>query len=431
MSTHLSTKWQIALSGAVVLVAVGVVGVYAAFGAGGAGSQEMEGHVHGVGAPTGDELRPVHLGEERERRIGVTYATANLKILERTVRTVASVTYDETRVAKVSPRIHGWVERIHVDFLGASVRRGDPLVELYSPDLLTAQEELLLARDLFDATRNDPESRAHRRAARLLESARQRLDHWEISEDQIATLEETGVAQRTLVLRTPTSGIVIETNAFAGAHVTMGSTLYAVADLSRVWVEGEVFEKDLSLVRVGQAAHVRLQAYPGEMFHGTVSYIYPTVSVASRTGRVRVELANPDGELKPGMYAEIQLDIPGAREVVVVPRTAVLSTGERDVIFVRASDGTLVPREVTLGLPAGREIEILAGLEAGERVVSSAAFLIDAESNLGAAMDHLDGQAPVPEDPHEGHGEEEGAGAHDGREGNGGPGEHDGHGGGG
>ncbi len=394
MNTKLSTNWQIAASAAVVLTAVAGVGGYAAFGDGGAGPQEMDGHVHGAGAPAGDELRPVHLGAERERRIGITYATAERRVLERTVRTVASVTYDETRVAKVSPRIHGWVERIHVDFLGTSVQRGDPLVELYSPDLVTAQEELLLARSLLDETAGEPGSRAHRNAQRLLESARQRLDYWEISADQIAELEETGRPQRTLVLRAPSSGVVVEKNAFAGAHVSTGSLLYTVADLSRVWLEGEVFEKDLSLVRVGQPAHVQMEAYPGEVSHGTVSYVYPTVSVASRTGRVRVELDNPDGRLKPGMYAEIHLDVPGEREVVVVPRTAVLSTGERDVVFVRGSGGVLEPREVTPGLPAGREIEILAGLEAGEVVVSSAGFLIDAEANLGAAMDHLHEEVP-------------------------------------
>ncbi len=425
MSTTLSTNWQIAVSVVVVLTAAAGVGGYAAFGDGGAGPQEMDGHVHGAGGPTDDQLRPVHLGAERERRIGITYATAERRVLERTVRTVATVTYDETRVAKVSPRIHGWVEQIHVDFLGTSVRRGDPLVEFYSPELVTAQEELLLARSLLDETEGEPGSRAHRNAERLLESARQRLDYWEISADQIAELEETGRPRRTLVLRAPSSGIVVEKNAFAGAHVSMGSLLYAVADLSRVWVEGEVFEKDLSLVRVGQLAHVRMEAYPGETFHGSVGYVYPTVSVASRTGRIRVELDNPGGRLKPGMYAELRFDIPGEREVIVVPRTAVLSTGERDVIFVRDSNGTLNPREVTLGLAAGREIEILAGIEAGDVVVSSAGFLVDAESNLGAAMDHLQGDSPEPTDPHAGHDQDEGAGSR------GGSHPHEGHGGGG
>ncbi len=394
MSTQVTSKWQIGLAVGVVLAAAGAVSGYAVMGGGGPGTQAVDGHIHGAGAPAGDELAPVHLGEERERRIGVTYATVELRELTRTVRTVASVTYDETRMTKVSPRIHGWVERIHVDFLGTSVRRGDPLVELYSPDLVMAQEELLLARSLLDETAGEPGSRAHRNAQRLLESTRQRLDYWEISADQIGGLEETGRPRRTMVLRAPSSGVVVEKNAFAGAHVSTGSLLYTVADLSRVWLEGEVFEKDLSLVRVGQPAHVEMEAYPGEVSHGTVSYVYPTVSVASRTGRVRVELDNPDGRLKPGMYAEIHLDVPGEREVVVVPRTAVLSTGERDVVFVRGSGGVLEPREVTPGLPAGREIEILAGLEAGEVVVSSAGFLIDAEANLGAAMDHLHEEVP-------------------------------------
>lgn len=408
----MSTRRQIALSLALVGSAAATVGLYALFGEGSSGPQPAEGHVHGAAAPAGDELRPVHLDPERERRIGVTYATAELKLLERTVRTVASVTYDETRVSYVSPRIHGWVERIHVDFLGSPVQRGQPLVELYSPELVSAQEELLLARALVDETADAPEGRAHRNARRLLESARQRLDLWEIPRDQVRAVEETGETRRTLLLRAPVSGIVLDKSVFVGSHVSSGSTLYVIADLSRIWVEGEVFEKDLSLVRLGQSAHVQLESYAGETFHGIVDYIHPTVSVASRTGRIRVELSNPGGRLKPGMYAELRLDIPAEREVVVVPRTAVITTGERDLVFVRTADGMLTPREITLGLPAGREIEVVAGLEAGEVVVSSAAFLVDAESNLGAAIEHLGdapagvpGVEPSPASPtqHEGH----------------------------
>lgn len=387
----MSTKWQIVLSGAAVVVTAAAVGLFLTRTAGEPESQGMEGHVHGATAPAGGEVGPVHLDAETQRRIGVTFATAELKPLARTLRTVASVTYDETRVASVNPRIHGWIERIHVDFLGAEVERGQPLVELYSPELVSAQEELLLARSLLQETADEPASRAHRNAERLLQSARQRLDYWEIPRDQVEALEATGQPQRTLLLRAPSSGIVMDKNVFAGTHVAAGSTLYVIADLTAVWVEGEIFEKDLSLVEVGQPAHVRVDAYPGLGLHGRVSYVYPTVSVASRTGRVRVALDNPQGRLKPGMYAEIRLDIPESQAAVVVPRTAVISTGERDLVFVRAPDGALVPREVTLGLPAEREIEVLAGLEPGEVVVSSAGFLIDAESNLGAAAAHLNG----------------------------------------
>lgn len=418
----MSTRWQAVLSAAVVLMAGGTVAAYAAFGEGGPGPQEMEGHVHGAGPAAGDELRPVHLDPDQERRIGVTYAVAELKPVERTVRTVATVTYDETRVAYVSPRVHGWVERIHADFLGAPVRKGDALVELYGPELVAAQEELLLAHGLLESTRDDPGSRAHSNAVRLLESARQRLAYWDIPPDQVDLVEASGEARRSLVLRSPVSGVVVEKNVFDGAHVGAGSTLYAIADLSRVWAEGEVFEKDLSLVELGQAAHIRIEAFPGEMFHGRVSYIYPTVSAATRTGRIRVELDNRDGRLRPGMYAEVQLDVPASVLSVVVPRTAVLMSGERNVVFVRSPDGMLVPREVTLGLSAGREVEILAGIEPGEVVVSSAGFLIDAESNLGAAMELLHdmegdmGADPAPAAvPHEGHEGHEQAGHDPGR----------------
>jgi len=392
----MSTTRQAVLSVALVVVAAGAVGAYALYGDGGPGPQEGGGHAHGAGPAAGGEAQPVHLDSVREGRIGVTYATAERKALDRTVRTVASVTYDETRVVAVSPRIRGWVERIHVDFLGSPVRRGEPLVELYSPELVSAQEELLLARGLLDATRDAPGSQAHENAERLLASARQRLEYWDIPADQVAMLEESGTPQRTLLLRAPASGVVVEKNTFEGAYVSPGSTLYVIADLARVWVEGEVFEKDLSLLRVGQAAAVHIDAYPGETFQGRVSYVYPTVSVASRTGRVRVEMENGDGRLKPGMYAEIRLDAPVGRTAVVVPRTAVVTTGERDIVFVRMPDGMLAPRAVTLGLPAGQEVEILAGLEPGEVVVASATFLIDAESNLGAAMSQMGGMQMGP-----------------------------------
>lgn len=387
----MSTPVQIAGSVLIVLLAAATVAVYSTRTAETGAAADAEGqHLHG--APSGSgERNPVQLEEERGRRIGVTYATAELKPLTRVVRTVASVSFDEARVAKVSPRIHGWVERVHVDFLGFPVQRGQPLLELYSPELVIAQEELLLARGLLEGTREQPESRAYWNATRLLESARQRLDYWGIPADQVRLLEETGQPKRTLLLRAPTSGIVVEKNVFEGTHVSAGSVLYVVADLSNVWVEGEVFEKDLSLLELGQSAHVRIEAHPGETFHGRISYIHPTVSVASRTGRIRVELANPAGRLKPGMYAEIRIDVLARDHAVSVPRTAVIATGERDLVFVRASDGRLIAREVTLGLPAASEIEVLAGLEPGEVVVSSASFLIDAESNLGTAIQHLQG----------------------------------------
>ncbi len=191
---------------------------------------------------------------------------------------------------------------------------------------------------------------------------------------------------KTLTIRSPASGIVVEKNVVEGARIMPGMDLYQIADLSRVWVEAEVFEKDLSLIREGQHGMVSFEAYPGEMFHGSVTYIYPTVSASSRTGKVRLELSNPGLRLKPGMYSEVELQGPALEEALLVPRTAVLQTGERSVVFHRMSNGQLHPMEVVTGLSVGDQVQVLSGLQEGNVVVSSATFLIDAESNLGAAM---------------------------------------------
>ncbi|NIQ58574.1 MAG: efflux RND transporter periplasmic adaptor subunit [Gammaproteobacteria bacterium] len=344
----------------------------------------MEGHNHAaMGGGEGDQLNPVRLTEGEARTIGVTFATVERKPLDRRVRTVGTVEYDETRLANLNPKIEGWVERLYVDFTGAPVRQGQPLMEVYSPKLVTAQEELILARRLADEAGGE---RAQRNAQDLLESARRRLAYWDIPEAEIERIEAADAPSKTLTLRAPASGIVVEKNVVEGGRIMPGMDVFEIADLSTVWVEGEVFEKDLSLATEGQAVEVTFQAYPGEVFEGVITYVYPTVDVESRTGRVRVELENPGLRLRPGMYANIDLEVEGHHQGLAVPRTAVLHTGERAVVFVRHADGRLVPHEVTTGLVAGTEIEILDGLQEGQRVVSSASFLIDAESNLGASM---------------------------------------------
>jgi Cu(I)/Ag(I) efflux system membrane fusion protein len=273
--------------------------------------------------------------------------------------------------------------------------------------LVAAQEELILARRLVDQAAAGGSERASGTATELLESARRRLRYWDISAAEIARIERSGTPRRTLTLTAPASGVVVEKNVVQGMRIMPGMDLYKIADLGTVWVEGEVFEKDLSLVRLGQHAVVTLEAYPGERFEGLVRYVYPTLDVQSRTGRVRLELKNPEGRIRPGMYASVALHLPSARESVVVPRTAVLQTGERAIVFVRGADGVLTPREVSVGLGSGGDIAILSGLEAGEVVVSSAAFLIDAEANLGVGMQGMDGMGgsgePAAADPHAGH----------------------------
>jgi len=387
----MNRKNQRALSIGLVVVATVVVIVYASRTDGDQG-KASEGHDHAAmtGAAS-DELSPVQLSAESAARIGVAYTMVERKPLVLTIRTVATVNYDETRLTKVNPKIEGWVERLHVDFTGAPVRRGQPLLDLYSPLLVSAQEELILARRLVDDTIAEPDSRAAERARNLLASARRRLEYWDIPADQIERIERSGTPQKTLTLKAPASGIVIEKNVVDGTRVVPGMDLYMIADLSRIWIEGEVFEKDLSLVREGQVASVMIDAYPGEVFMGVVTYVYPTVSLESRTGRIRVELANPDLKLRPGMYANIGLESPVREEALVVPRSAVHATGEHAYVFVRGADDVLSAREVTTGLASGQEIEILNGVEEGEQVVSSANFLIDAESSMGSAIQAMPG----------------------------------------
>jgi Cu(I)/Ag(I) efflux system membrane fusion protein len=383
----MKTRNQIILTIALVLVAVGTVVINGMVGeAQEAATDPMEGHDHSAMAAGADEAQPVSLGADASRRIGVTYATVTKGSLARTVHTVGFVTYDETRLATVNLKIDGWVEKLFVDFTGAPVQAGQPLLEVYSPGLVTAQEELLLARNLLAQTQALGGIRSEANAETLLAAARRRLAYWDIPEDEIRAIEERGTVSKTLTLRSPASGIVVEKNVLEGARIMPGMDLYQIADLSQVWVDAEVFEKDISMVREGQHGMVSFEAYPGEMFHGSVTYIYPTVSADSRTGKVRLELSNPGLRLKPGMYSEVALQAPALEETLLVPRTAVLQTGERSVVFHRMSNGQLHPMEVVTGLSVGDRVQILSGLTEGTVVVSSATFLIDAESNLGAAM---------------------------------------------
>jgi RND family efflux transporter MFP subunit len=372
-----------------ILVSIGLVVVVAVFVAVQLRSNEpaqaegSEGeHDHAAmsaGAGTG-AMQPVVLDAEASRRIGVTFATVEHRELPFSVNTVGTVVYDETRLTSVSPKIEAWVEHLSIDFTGAPVTAGEPLMEIYSPALVSAQEELLLAARLVESATAD---RARQNAMELLASARRRLAYWDIPQAEITRIEESREPSKTLTLNAPASGIVVEKNVVEGDRIMPGTTVYRIADLSRVWIEAEIFEKDLGLVAEGQHAVVTFEAYPGQRFEAQVTYVHTTVSVQSRTARVRLELPNPTLALKPGMYAQIELYSLPTQATLVVPRSAVIATGQRALVFVQDDAGTLIPREVVLGRTADRFIQVLDGLVMGERVVSSAAFLVDAESNLG------------------------------------------------
>ena len=341
------------------------------------------GHAHGATAG-GGEAMPVTLEPWEQARIGVTFAPVVRGPLDRSVRTVAQVTYDETRVKTVAPLIDGWVDQLFVNFTGQAVRPGERLFSIYSPMVVTTQQELLLARQLVqDVSAGTPE--AARSARDLLESARRRLQYWGVPQDEIQRVEETGEVHRTVTLRSPYAGVVVDKPVLAGQRIMAGEGAYKIADLSRVWLEGEVFERDLPAVRLGLPVTAEFTALPGVVREGRVTYVYPTVNPETRTARIRIELRNPDLALKPGMYATIRFAAP-TDSVLSVPRSAVLATGERNLVFVRVPDGRFVPHLVTLGAATDDRVEILRGLDLRDTVVASGTFLVDAESNLGSLM---------------------------------------------
>jgi Cu(I)/Ag(I) efflux system membrane fusion protein len=341
------------------------------------------GHNHAAAA-TPATATPVHLPPAASRRIGVTFAEVALGPLEREVRTVAQVTYDETRVTVVSPRVEGWVEQLYVNATGQPVRRGQALFALYAPMVAAAEQELLLARDLERGVAGGTEE-ARAGAHGMLESARRRLLAWDVPPDEVTRLEATGEVRRTVTFRSPATGVVLEKAVLPGQRLMAGDVAYRIADLSTVWIEGEVFERDLPSVHVGQQVSAEFPALPGEHRAGRIAYIYPTLDPATRTARVRVALSNPGLALKPGMYATVRLTSETA-PVLSVPRSAVLVTGERALAFLKRADGAFEPRPVSLGRATDERIEILGGLARGDTVVASATFLVDAESNLGTIL---------------------------------------------
>jgi membrane fusion protein, copper/silver efflux system len=338
------------------------------------------------------ERQPVHLTAVQAQALGVTYTVVTRGPLSRSVRTVGQVVPAEPNLAEITPKIDGFVDRLFVDAAGVQVRRGQPLLALYSPMLVSAQEELLTALHLAQSIDSSaPEAR--RNAQDLVAAARRRLAYWDISAEQIEQLERSGEVTKTLTLVAPFDGVVMEKMVVAGQSVMPGMKLYRLANLSTVWVEGDVFEQDLALIRVGASVRVELTAYPGQAVAGRVSFVWPVVDEQSRTGKVRVALANPRGLIKPGMYATLLFDASVGRNALSLPSEAVVLTGERDLVFVVGRDGALEPRAVTLGARAGDRIQILSGVAEGERVVASANFLVDAESRLtsGAGMAGMPG----------------------------------------
>ncbi len=353
-------------------------------------AQEHAGHGQSTKpTATAPEAKPaekpsvITLSPDKVQLIGVRTAAAEYRPLDKQFRTVGKVEPDETRLAFVNTKIAGWVKKLFVDYTGKEVVKSQPLLSIYSPDLVTAQEEYLIA--LRSAKRAEqeaggmPEAEASRKE--LLESAKRRLQLWDITDEQIADLEKTGKPRTEMTIEAPLSGIVLEKMVLEGAYITPGMNLYKIADLSSVWIMADIYEYEVPLVKTGQTARVTLPYQSGEALRATVNYIYPTLDPVSRTVKVRLTVKNPGLMLKPEMFANVEINVaPGAR--LAIPRDAVLDSGLRQIVYVEKKPGTYEMRQVTLGVRGEQYVEVLKGIKKGERVVTSGNFLIDSESQL-------------------------------------------------
>ncbi len=336
-----------------------------------------------------DEPTPanqIKISTDKVQKLGVRTEAAQLRVLGKVVRAAGRVEPDEGRVYAIAPKFEGYVERLHVNVTGQVVGRGQPLFEVYSPELVSAQREYAIAVQGVEALKAAGGS-AQAGMQQLAQASLQRLKNWDISDEQIKTLTTTGEAKRTLTLRSPVSGIVMEKKAVQGMRFMAGETLYQVTDLSRVWVIADVFEQDIAQLKTGSKAQVRINAYPDKLFNGTITYVYPTLKAETRTVPVRVELANPGLLLKPAMFAEVEMQTGTRAAVLTVPLSAVIDSGTRQVVLVSQAQGRFEPRTVKLGSRTDTYVEVLDGVKDGESVVVSANFLIDAESNLKAALE--------------------------------------------
>lgn len=337
--------------------------------------------------PEGTPRAAIQLDTRRRQLLGVRLARVERGAIERPVRAVGIIRYDETRLADVNLKLDGWIRSLYVNATGQPVRRGQPLFEISSPELLATENEYLLALATRDRIQQSQVAEARTQADRLVESARQRLQLWDLPADEVQTVERTRHASATVTFRSPVSGFVIEKTAIEGMHVEAGQTLYKVADLSTVWVEADVHESDAAFMKVGVPAVVTLDAQPGISRRGHAVYIYPSVDEKTRTLKVRFAFPNPALQLKPGMYANVDIvSIIGSG--LTIPVDALIDAGREQLVFVAEGDGYYQPRNVQIGQRLIDRVQVTAGLKEGEQVATGAAFFLDAESQLRGAAGH-------------------------------------------
>ena len=324
----------------------------------------------------------ITISPDKVQLIGVRTDVADYRSLDKQIRTVGKIEPDETRLAFVNTKIAGWVKKLYVDYTGKEVMKGQPLLSLYSPDLVTAQEEYLIAlRSATHGQQGAGDMKEEASGSDLLESAERRLSLWDISESQIAELAKTGKPQTEMIIEAPLSGVVLEKMVLEGGYITPGMNLYKIADLSSIWIMADIYEYEVPLVKVGQSALVTLPYYSGQSYRATINYIYPALDPLSRTIKVRLSMKNPGLLLKPEMFANVEIKVASGSRLVI-PREAVIDSGTRQVVYIEKKPGLYEMRTVTLGQRGEDYVEVLKGIKRGERVVTSGNFLIDSESQL-------------------------------------------------
>jgi RND family efflux transporter MFP subunit len=351
----------------------------------------------GVAPDCGMDLVPMYEGQdgiengmikvapERQRALGVRTAAVEEKVVTRTLRTSGLVVPDETRVAHVHVKTSGWIEDVYANFVGQMVKKGQPLFTIYSPDLVAAQQEYLIAKRGMQSLGNSPYKDVAHNSQSLLDSARERLALWDLTGEQIKRLDQTGEVSRTITVFSPVTGYITDRKAFPHASVNGDSDIYTITDLSRVWVTADVYESELPYVKNAQQAVIKLSYVPGKTFAGRVTYNYPTLDPQTHTAKVRIDVPNSGFLLKPNMFADVELEIRYGRHLVV-PEGAVLNSGTVQTVFVAHDDGKFEPREVTVGPTVDGQTIIEFGLEKGETVVESGNFLLDSESRMKSAQ---------------------------------------------
>lgn len=350
-------------------------------------SEEQDGHQHDGHQ---HESQTVTIDPAVVQNMNVRSSLAERRRLNHRVRSVGYLEYDQARMVTVTTKYSGWIDKVYVNYVGERVEKAQPLFEVYSPELVQTQEELLSALRFAERLSPDVEPLASERAQRLVQAAERRLRYWDISDDQIAWIRDSGEVIRTMTVQAPASGVVMKRmKGLEGMAIRPGMETFHLADLSALWVTVEVFEDQASLIGPGTPAEMSFSAFPGVTFRGKVRFIEPEVSEKTRTLRAKVDLENPDGRLRTGMFATVMFRPPSSERPVTVPALAVLRTGERDLVVMDLGDGRFAPRRVVLGHEHDGWVEVLAGVEEGERVVTSSQFLLDSESSLRAAIQKM------------------------------------------